>query len=76
MLRFCLDADESITAIEHLKPKIGKIFFGSYQGHSISEEELKSRKKIEQIWKNIPDQIVEFSLDETKEFFLQNGAAS
>lgn len=69
MLRFCFSVDESVSAIELLRGENGKILFGSYQGKVLDEAEIRCLSRINTIWVSIPDQIVEFSIDEVRVFF-------
>jgi hypothetical protein len=69
ILRFCLSVDDSVKAIECLAQKNGRILFGSYQGNVFSQEEIQSIEKINIIWSRIQDQITEFTLENTRDFF-------
>ncbi|MCU7804221.1 MAG: SAVED domain-containing protein [Candidatus Thiodiazotropha sp. (ex Lucinoma borealis)] len=69
MLRMCLAVEESVSAIIRLVNESGSILFGCYQGENFSEEDIQSISRINDIWNGIDEQIVEFSLEDVREFF-------
>ena len=71
LLRFCLSVGDSMRAIEILRKSKGKILFGGIQGVELTNVLIGSIESINDIWNNIPDQIIEFSLKELNSFFQQ-----
>lgn len=69
ILRLSLTVEESVLAIDALRPQGGAIYFGCWQGQELTREQIGSLQQIDTIWKNISDQTVEYALDEVKKFF-------
>jgi len=69
LLRFCLSVDDSVSAVKSLMGADGKIYFGCFQGSEFTKEKIQSIDSINGIWSNIPEQIVEFSLNDVRDFF-------
>ena len=76
MLRFCLSVEDSISAIDVLRPSSGKIFYGTWQGHTLTKDTICSLDTIKKVWKNIPDQITEMSTNDVRDYFqrIQDGS--
>src|SRR5688572_18635047 len=68
-LRICLSVNDSVTAINLLRKNTGNIFFGCYQGHTITKEDISSISKIDSIWQKIRDQVTRFSIGDVRNFF-------
>lgn len=69
ILRFCLSVDDSVKAIEFLARKSSYILFGCYQGNVLTQEEIQSIEKINNIWSKVQDQTTHFTLKDTRDFF-------
>lgn len=69
ILRICMHIDDSVAAIDMLTGTNDRALFGSYQGKVLTQTDIHSLEKINDIWNAIPDQITEFSLRDVKKFF-------
>lgn len=76
VLRMCLSINDSVRAIEELSSPDKIIFFGCYQGHQFTQEQIRSRDEIERIWKRIPDQITKFTTNDIYSFFKRTEESS
>ena len=69
LLRFCLSVSDSARAVELLKQSNGRVFFGAWQGNTLTSEMIQSLEQINQVWRNIQAQVREYSTNEVKEYF-------
>ena len=69
ILRTCLTTDDSVSAINTLRHSKGYIYFGCYQGETLTQEQIHSISTINDIWNKITEQIVEYSLDDVRIIF-------
>jgi hypothetical protein len=69
IFRFCLSIEDSVQTITTLRRKTGVIYFGAWQGHNLNQAEIHSLNQIQNIWKRIPEQIVEYSTEDIRKFF-------
>lgn len=61
LLRFCLSPEDSVDAMEMLNRTGGNVFFGAWQGHTLTREAIHSLSEIQSIWQSIPEQIATYS---------------
>jgi len=68
LLRFCLSVNDSVEAIELFRSS-GKVFFGAWQGNTLTLEMIRSIQEIDQVWKNIQGQVAEYSAEDIRNYF-------
>jgi len=69
LLRFCLSVNDSVEAIELFRQPSGKVFYGAWQGNTLTLEMIRSIQKIDQVWKNIQGQVAEYSNEDIRIYF-------
>ncbi|MEM1152551.1 MAG: SAVED domain-containing protein [Pseudomonadota bacterium] len=75
-LRFCLDVDESVQAVEMLAPTPDEIYLSYLQGRELTVGEVKSLTLLDALWQSVGDQTAELTGPALRIFFekLVNGA--
>ena len=69
LLRICLPAEDSVKAIELFKRSSGSIFFGAWQGNALTTEMIHSTERINEIWRGIQAQVIEYSIVDVRNYF-------
>lgn len=69
IFRFCLSVKDSAEAIELFRRPSGKVFFGAWQGNTLTAEMIRSIQEIDHVWGKIQGQVAEYSTEDTRNYF-------
>ena len=69
--RFCLSAEESVTALKGILEEKGNLYLGYFQSRNLDRDQITSLENLSSIWEKISDQSVLMNFENIKEFFIR-----